>query len=114
MQDYFTDAARELLDGDDVVGHVAKALALVAGKVSITERSLLTGEDGLVTLLLEATDGQPLTPGEAMSAINRLGTVPSGERAADHVGKIRNCNKPSMVRARRMTPRQPTRAASDA
>jgi ATP-dependent RNA helicase DDX21 len=101
VQKYFTAAAAELLAGDDVVAHVAQALALVAGKVTLTQRSLLTGEEGQTTLLLEASDGSMLTAGDAMAAINRLGKTSSGERAADHVGKIRACEDASQVRASR-------------
>jgi hypothetical protein len=97
VQKYFTAAAAELLAGDDVIAHVAQALALVAGKVTLTQRSLLTGEEGQTTLLLEAGDGSMLTAGDAMAAINRLGKTSSGERAADHVGKIRACEDASQV-----------------
>ena len=99
VQRYFEEAAKELLEGEDVVGGVAKALALVAGKVSLTERSLLTGEDGLTTLLLTSTDGSPLNPGDAMALVSTLGTK-GGEhdRPADAVGKIRSCRDPSKVR----------------
>ena len=51
VEKYFEEAAQTLLDGDDVLGSVAKALALVAGKVSLTERSLLTGQNKSITPL---------------------------------------------------------------
>ena len=62
VRDYFTDAAQAILDGDDSLEQIANALALVAGKVQLVERSLLTGEDHMTTLALTATDGTPLTP----------------------------------------------------
>ena len=91
--------AEALLEEPDALERVAAALALVAGKVSIAQRSLLTGEDGMVTLLMAATDGSPLSPGDAMSAVSSLGsrTGEGGERPADHVGKIRTCNDPTKL-----------------
>ena len=105
VRDYFTELASDLLASDDEeekLEKVARALALVAGKVSLTERSLLTGEDGMTTLLLEATDQTALTPGDAMSAVGALGKTETGELAADHVGKIRSCHDHDKVRARIM------------
>lgn len=98
VKEYFEEAAAEILAGDDALEQVSRALALVAGKVTLTERSLLTGEDAMTTLLLEATDGTPLTPGDAMSAVSALGSKPdSTDRLADHVGKIRGCQDPSKL-----------------
>ena len=68
VRDYFTEAANEILakPADEQVEQVARALALVAGKVSLTERSLLTGEDYFTTVMIEAAGGTALTPADAM------------------------------------------------
>ena len=105
VRDYFTEAAQKLLEETDEaekLEQVARALALVAGKVSITQRSLLTGEDGVITVLLEASDVN-LSPNDAMAAVGALGKMSSGELAADHVGKIRSCQEPNKVRVRSVT-----------
>ena len=99
VSEYFEDAAKDILASDDALEQVSRALALVAGKVTLTERSLLTGEDSMTTLQLEATDGTALSPGDAMSAISAIapGGVGGTERLADHVGKIRACQDPSSL-----------------
>ena len=99
VSEYFEDAAKEILASDDALEQVSRALALVAGKVTLTERSLLTGEDSMTTLQLEATDGTVLSPGDAMSAISAIapGGVGGTERLADHVGKIRACQDPTKI-----------------
>ena len=94
---YFEDAATSLLADERATDKVAAALALVAGKISLAQRSLLTGEDGVVTLQLEASDGSPLAPGDAMAAVASVGASADGQRAADHVGKIRACHLPSRL-----------------
>ena len=66
-------SAQALLESDAAVDDVARALALVAGKADLTERSLLTGEDHMTTLLVKSTDGTPLTPGDVMGAVSALG-----------------------------------------
>ncbi|XP_057528268.1 DEAD-box ATP-dependent RNA helicase 7 [Amaranthus tricolor] len=69
----FKDAAEELLStsGLSAVDILAKALAKAAGYSDIKERSLLTGMEGHVTLLLEA--GRPIyTPSFAFSILRRF------------------------------------------
>ena len=100
VRDYFTHAAEEILakEPEQALEQVARALALVAGKVSLTERSLLTGEDGMTTLVAETIDGTPLTPNDAMAAVGQVGKTETGDIAADHVGKIRSCQDPNKAR----------------
>ena len=57
---YFEEAAAALLEGDDALQKVAAMCAVVAGQSSLSQHSLLTGEEHLKTLLVEATDGAPL------------------------------------------------------
>ena len=111
---YFEQTAKEILAADDALEQVSAALALVAGRREIMERSLLTGEEDLATILMVATDGTPLTPADAMGAVSQLGPVDdaTGARAADSVGKIRACTDNSKVTAAAKSPptrRQPTR-----
>lgn len=96
---YFEQTAKDILQSEDALAQVSAALALVAGRREIMERSLLTGEEGLTTLLMVATDGTPLTPGDAMGAVSQLGPVDevTGIRAADSVGKIRSCQNPAQL-----------------
>jgi len=56
---FFADAAEQLLaqPGPEAARQVAAALALIAGKREISQRSLLTGEEGTKTLQLVSTDG---------------------------------------------------------
>ena len=56
--------AAEVLASPDAAEKVAAALALVAGKSEIAQRSLLTGEDNMKTVLLEATDNSALSPAD--------------------------------------------------
>ena len=100
VADYFRESAQALLESDAAVDDVARALALVAGKADLTERSLLTGEDHMTTLLVKSTDGTPLTPGDVMGAVSALGDSANagGDRPGDHVGKIRNCQDATQVR----------------
>merc|ERR1719253_1651992 len=72
VRDYFTEQAEEMLGSADALDHMARALAVVAGRVSLTERSLITGEEHMTTLLLEDTAGVPLTRADAMAGIARL------------------------------------------
>ena len=39
VRDYFTEAAQAILDGDDPLGDLSNALALVAGKVALSNTS---------------------------------------------------------------------------
>merc|ERR1719321_2024279 len=89
VRDYFTEQAEEMLASPDALDHMARALAVVAGRVTLTERSLITGEEHMTTLLLEDTGGVPLGRSDAMAAIARLKPQSGGERYADYVGKIR-------------------------
>ncbi|KMS98946.1 hypothetical protein BVRB_3g067470 [Beta vulgaris subsp. vulgaris] len=69
----FKDAAEELLStsGLSAVEILAKALAKAAGYSDIKERSLLTGMEGYVTLLIES-DRPMYTPSFAFSILRRF------------------------------------------
>jgi len=96
VREYFVEQAKEMLASEDALDNMARALAVVAGRVTLTERSLITGEEHMTTLMLEATDGTPLSRRDAMSALGRL-KPQSGERYADHVGKIREAQDPMQL-----------------
>jgi len=96
---FFTDSAEALLAQPDAASRVAAALALIAGKREISQRSLLTGEEQLKTLLVSSTDGAQLVPGDVMATVSALApqlTLATG-RPADSVGKIRQCRDPTKL-----------------
>ena len=103
---YFEAAAGEMLAADDAHAQLAAALALVAGQSEVVQRSLITGEEHMSTLVCEATDGSRLSPADIVAAVSRLSReMPNEspfqtERGGDAIGKIRECNSPSQARAK--------------
>ncbi len=94
---YFEAAAHELLEGPDALQKVSAMFALVSGQHTITQASLLTGEEGMTTMLLQSTDKSPLTAADAVAMCSQLGKVAGAARVGDELGKIRNCASPDMV-----------------
>ena len=78
---------REQFEGD-AQRALAAALAVASGRTRITHRSVLTGEDGLRTLLL-TTPGDALEPRDVLGIVRRLSG--GGQHFADQVGKVRLC-----------------------
>jgi hypothetical protein len=72
--------------------------AVVAGQSEFAQHSLLTGEENLKTLLVQATDLTPLSPPDAMATVSHLLPTFEGERCSDAIGKIRAAADPSVVR----------------
>jgi hypothetical protein len=88
---FFEKEAAEVLASPDAAEKVAAALALVAGKSEIAQRSLLTGEDNMKTVLLEATDNSALSPADVMATVGELERHIKYDHPRDAVGKIRVC-----------------------
>eukprot|EP00586_Coscinodiscus_wailesii_P012373 CAMPEP_0172505138 /NCGR_PEP_ID=MMETSP1066-20121228/183934_1 /TAXON_ID=671091 /ORGANISM="Coscinodiscus wailesii, Strain CCMP2513" /LENGTH=851 /DNA_ID=CAMNT_0013281623 /DNA_START=357 /DNA_END=2909 /DNA_ORIENTATION=- len=95
---YFKDAAKTLLEEDDMEPEdiVAKCLAAISrrGADDIQSRSLLTGEVGMVTVEMTNARGRNVTPKDVMFTVGKLSRMSYKEdtetRFAGDVGKIQS------------------------
>ena len=91
---YFNESAAALLeDYDDPQEIVARCLAAISRRASeVQSRSLITGEQGLVTLEMKSSRGKPVAPNEVMFTVGKLSRLSQnvgGDVAFDNdVGKI--------------------------
>jgi len=91
---FFMDAAENLLEEDeDPVEVVARCLAAISRRsTEVVSRSLLTGEEGLLTVKMSNKRGRTITPGDVMFTVGKLSRMSkkdSDDLAFDSdVGKI--------------------------
>lgn len=92
--EYFKDSAAELLaTGESPEDIIAKCLAAISRRANkIQSRSLLTGEEGFLTIEMSNSRGRNVTPGDVMYTISKLSRM-SRENDEDSgfesdVGKI--------------------------
>jgi ATP-dependent RNA helicase DDX21 len=90
---YFKEAASELLaNSDSPEDVVARCLATISRRsTEVQSRSLLTGEEGMVTVEMSNNHGRPVTPRDVMFTVGKLSRM--SQREGDisfesDVGKI--------------------------
>lgn len=91
---HFKEAAEALLEGDAAVDVVARCLAALSRRSStIQSRSLITGEEGLLTLeMANETGDRPVSAGDVMFTVGKLSRMSNREGDASFsadVGKVR-------------------------
>lgn len=91
--EFFKEAAVSLLsETDDAEDVVARCLAAISRRSStVQSRSLLTGEEGMVTVEMSNSRGRPITPRDVMFTVGKLSRMSQqeGDETFDSdVGKI--------------------------
>jgi len=92
---YFNETAIEMLEGSKSPENVvAKCLAAISRRsTSVQSRSLLTGEEGLVTVEMSSNQGYRIVPRDVMSAVREMSCISQSSEAMAFecvVGKIQS------------------------
>lgn len=86
LKNFFADPARKLLKDADPVNTLAAALACMSGFLEVPQdRSLLTQENGFITLQIMSRAGRITMAGHIMTIVKNL----LGDEGANQVGRIR-------------------------
>lgn len=88
VQKFFLPAARLIMQGEQPELRLAAALAALSGRTEVpSPRSLITQEEGLVTLRLAAERGNIDTVGQVLGIVRKL--LPEGALDGVTIGRVR-------------------------